>query len=147
MMWRRAMTVYRHSIEVMFQHCDPAGIVFYPRFFDMANEVTERFFADVVGWPYRDMHGVDRRGIPSASARLDFRAPARLGDRLDWEMHVGRLGRTSATLVYHAGCGTTAVLSGAVVIVHADLDGVRPLPGREDVRAVLAAHQQAPVAS
>jgi hypothetical protein len=33
------------------------------------------------------------------------------------------------------------------VIVHADLDGVRPLPWRDDVRAVLAAHRQEPAAS
>jgi hypothetical protein len=74
------MAVFRCSIDVMFQHCDPAGIVFYPRFFEMMNEVTERFFNQSVGWPFSRMHAVDRRGIPSVSAKLDFHAPARLGD-------------------------------------------------------------------
>ena len=26
--------------KVRFQHCDPAGIVFYPRYFEMINSVV-----------------------------------------------------------------------------------------------------------
>ena len=134
------MAVFRHSIDVMFQHCDPAGIVFYPRFFEMMNEVTERFFSDVANWPFSRMHAVDRRGIPSVSARLDFRSPARLGDIMDWSMWVTRLGRSSATLAYAAEVGGRDVLGGEVAIVHTDLDAMSSLAWQDDMRTVLGAY-------
>ena len=31
-----------------FKHCDPAGIVFYPRYFEMFNDCVEAFLT--VGW-------------------------------------------------------------------------------------------------
>ena len=40
---------YQRLIQIEFNHCDPAGIVFYPRYFEMTNSVVENFFADVVG--------------------------------------------------------------------------------------------------
>jgi 4-hydroxybenzoyl-CoA thioesterase len=134
------MAVFRYSIDVMFQHCDPAGIVFYPRFFEMMNEVTERFFKQSVGWPLSRMHAVDGRGIPSVSARLDFRAPARLGDIMDWSMWVARLGRSSATMAYAAEVAGGDVLGGEATIVHTDLEAMSPLPWTAEVRSVLEAH-------
>jgi 4-hydroxybenzoyl-CoA thioesterase len=135
------MAVFRCSIDVMFQHCDPAGIVFYPRFFEMMNEMTERFFNQSVGWPFSRMHAVDRRGIPSVSAKLDFHAPARLGDIMDWSMWVARLGRSSATLAYAAEVAGCDVLGGEATIVHTDLEAMSPLPWTAEVRAVLEAHR------
>ena len=29
--------------KVLFKHCDPAGIVFYPRYFEMINDCVEAF--------------------------------------------------------------------------------------------------------
>ena len=134
------MAVFRHSIDVMFQHCDPAGIVFYPRFFEMMNEVTERFFSDAIGWPFSHMHMIDRRGIPSVSARLDFRSPARLGDIMGWSIWVVRLGRSSATLACAAEVAGRDVLSGEVAIVHTDLEAMSSLAWQGEVRTALAAH-------
>jgi 4-hydroxybenzoyl-CoA thioesterase len=134
------MAVFQHSIDVMFQHCDPAGIVFYPRFFEMMNEVTERFFSDAVGWPFSRMHAIDRRGIPSVSARLDFHAPARLGEIMDWSMWLTRLGRSGATLAYAAEVTGRHVLSGEAAIVHTDLDAMSSLAWQAEVRSVLESH-------
>lgn len=39
--------MYERLIQIEFNHCDPAGIVFYPRYFEMVNSVIENFFADV----------------------------------------------------------------------------------------------------
>ena len=40
------MTVFTVDIPVRFQHTDPAGIVFYPRYFEMINQVIEDWFAE-----------------------------------------------------------------------------------------------------
>ncbi|CPO21707.1 4-hydroxybenzoyl CoA thioesterase [Bordetella pertussis] len=31
------------EVEVRFRHCDPAGIVFYPRYFEMINDFVEEW--------------------------------------------------------------------------------------------------------
>lgn len=134
------MTVFRHSIDVMFQHCDPAGIVFYPRFFEMMNEVTERFFNETVGWPFNRMHTIDRRGIPAVSTKLNFHAPVRLGEIIGWSMWVTRIGRSSATLAYAGEVAGRNVLSGEAIIVHTDFESMSSLAWKSEVRAVLETH-------
>src|SRR5260370_493059 len=32
------------QVQVLFRHCDPAGIVFYPRYFEMVNDLVEEWF-------------------------------------------------------------------------------------------------------
>jgi 4-hydroxybenzoyl-CoA thioesterase len=131
------MASFQLRLDIMFQHCDPAGIVFYPRYFEMMNNVTEIFFRDVVGWPFSQMHATDRRGIPAVSAKLDFKSPARLGDQLDWSLQVARLGKSSVTFDYHAFAGPREVLAGQAAIVHTDLDAMKSLQWTPEIRAVL----------
>ena len=40
------------SRQIEFNHCDPAGMVFYPRYFEMISATVERFLADEIdyGW-------------------------------------------------------------------------------------------------
>ena len=132
------MKRFHQTQEITFRQCDPAGIVFYPRYFEMMNDAIERFFRDIVGWPYRQMHGTDRRGVPAVSANMEFVMPARLGDLLDWQLSIDRLGRSSATFRLVACLDKTAVVSGSTTIVHTDLERMKSLPWAADVRSVLA---------
>lgn len=124
----------------MFQHCDPAGIVFYPRYFEMLNWMVERFFDEAVGWPFSQMHSLDRRGIPAVSVSAEFRSPARLGDVLDWQLTVRSVGRASAAIDLTAMVGDRQVVEGLVKIVHSDLDKMRSLGWTDQVRARLEAY-------
>ena len=133
-----SMKLFTYGIDIGFRHCDPAGIVFYPRYFEMMNDAIEIFFRDVVKWPFSQMHAVDRRGIPAVSINLNFAAPGRLGDRLDWQMRVIRLGKSSAVIGHQAKIGDVDVLSGDTTIVHTDLDRMSALVWTDDVRTVLA---------
>jgi len=63
---------------------------------------------------------------------------ARLGDRLDWQLSVDRLGRSSATFRLEAYLDETAVVSGCTTIVHTDLDRMKSLPWTAEVRSVLS---------
>ena len=73
---------FRQTRIVEFQHCDPAGIVFYPRYFEMISSVIERFFTDELGHGFNRMHVVRRIGVPTARIAVDFHAPSRLEDKL-----------------------------------------------------------------
>jgi 4-hydroxybenzoyl-CoA thioesterase len=97
---------YRRQIRVEFNHCDPAGIVFYPRYFEMTNSVLENFFREEVGYSYHAMMA-DGIGVPTARIETDFRAPSRLGDVLDWTLVVETAGR----VIRHLPVGRDAVMT------------------------------------
>ena len=42
---------FLHPQAVLFRHCDPAGIVFYPRYFEMLNDCVEAFLDTELGIP------------------------------------------------------------------------------------------------
>lgn len=133
---------YRRLIRIEFNHCDPAGIVFYPRYFEMTNSVTENFFREEVGWSYARMMAAGI-GVPTARLETDFLAPSCLGDELDWELVVERLGRTSVTFRQTATCGGATRLKARLTQVWVAPD-LRPAPWPEEVKARLAAHLEAP---
>lgn len=85
---------YRRTLPIEFCHCDPAGIVFYPRYVEMAQHVVENFFTDVLDTPFSRMVA-SGQGIPAVRLEFDFRKPSRLGDRLDWQLQVEEIGRSS----------------------------------------------------
>jgi len=120
--------IYRRRIPIEFNHCDPAGIVFYPRYFEMTNSLVENFFREAMDYPFARMmaEGV---GTPTVKIEMEFRAPSRLGEVLDWTLAVRRIGRTSAKLRISAHGGSELRLHGALTLVFASLTGgARPWP-------------------
>ncbi len=129
---------YARSIRVEFNHCDPAGIVFYPRYFEMTNSVCENFFREVVGYSYHAMMA-DGIGVPTVRIETDFRAPSRLGDVLDWGLVIERLGGTSATFRLEARCGQQHRLTVLLTLVWL-ASGHRAGRWPDPIRAALAVH-------
>ena len=78
----------RYSVElpVLFQHCDPAGIMFYPRCFEFVNQTVELWFRDALGCGFAELHKDRGLGIPAVHIDADFRKPAYLGDTLEMEL-------------------------------------------------------------
>lgn len=118
--------VYETELDVGFQHCDPAGIVFYPRYFEMINTTVERWCAEALDWPFARMHLVERVGVPMASINVDFRAPSRLGDRLIWRLEVMRVGGSSVELRVSARGDGEERLSATATLVFVDMAAMRP---------------------
>jgi len=87
--------VFRNTVRVRFKHCDAAGIVFYPRYFEMLNDFIEDWFAEALDWPFEAMHLSGHAGIPTAALQCRFTAPSRLGEQLTRELRVTHLGRSS----------------------------------------------------
>ncbi len=132
---------YHRSIRVEFNHCDPAGIVFYPRYFEMTNSVIENFFRDVAGLTFGQMM-TNGTGVPTAAVQTVFHAPSRLDDLLDWQLTLTTLGRTSIGLAITAhGTGVHRLTSG-FTLVFVNADG-RPQRWPEDVRSRLDAFKEA----
>jgi 4-hydroxybenzoyl-CoA thioesterase len=128
---------YVHRRKVMFKDCDPARIVFYPRYFEMLNDTVECFFDEVLGCPFEALH--TGHAVPTARIDTVFTAPSRLGDWLDISLTCTRLGRTSLDLAFAATCGAELRLKATSTLVHVGPDG-RPVPWPEDLRNMLELH-------
>lgn len=127
--------------KVLFKHCDPAGIVFYARYFEMINDCVEAFFADVVGWPFEDLH--PDAAVPTAEISTQFQAPSRHGDHLILTLTVHRVGRSSLGLAFVARAGDETRFTASSTLVLVDGAG-RPRPWPDAIRQTLFAHQEVP---
>lgn len=116
---------------IRFSDCDPAGIVFYPQYFVMFNGLVEDWFNDGLGVVYHDLLMRRRVGLPTVHLQADFTAVSRLGDRVQLQLAVARLGRRSLTLQLRCvGAGRGADADTLVT-------AAPPAPATEDVRMTL----------
>ena len=137
--------IYHRPIQIEFNHCDPAGIVFYPRYFEMTNSVAENFFREVVGETYATMIA-RAEGTPTVTLSAEFLLPSRLGEVLDWRLTIEALGRSSMDLLLVAACGGEDRLRVKKRLVYAGLRGGQPaaLPWPAPLRDRLEAFRSAP---
>ncbi len=139
--------VYLYPVVVGWGDCDPAGIVYFPRFFEKFHEAMERWFGDALEQPYDGLILGRKLGLPSVHTEADFRTPCRFGDALVVELRVARLGRTSLELAYRVrGVDDHRAprLVGRTVCALMDLDPDREtyrraVPWPEDLRAKIEA--------
>lgn len=133
------MTPYRNRQVVRFAHCDPAGILFYPRLFEMLNAAVEDWCAEELGCSFAEMHGALGHGVPTVRLEVDFQKPLLLGDELVFELTPARVGRTSVTVEFVVGCGAEQRVRGRSVLVWLDLKTRRAAPWPEALRRALTA--------
>ena len=127
--------MYERLIQIEFNHCDPAGIVFYPRYFEMVNSVIENFFADVVGRSFAQMHNGAANGVPTVAIETSFQRPSRLGDKVLFSLAVEKIGGSSL-LMRIEGRGPDGVRL-TVRITVAWIDRMKAAPWPSDMRAAL----------
>lgn len=130
---------YSRLIQIEFNHCDPAGIVFYPRYFEMTNSVVENFFADVVGRSFAEMHGAGGSGVPTAALSAEFLSPSRLGDKVLFSLIVEKVGRTSLGLIIEGSMGEELRMRARFTLVW--VENMRPSSWPDDMRARLLQYQ------
>lgn len=129
---------FRQTRIVEFQHCDPAGIVFYPRYYEMTSSVIERFFTDALGRGFQAM-GEAGVGVPTARIEADFHTPSRLGDVLDFALTITRVGTSSVD--YRLTCTCDAPrFTAKGTLVYYDFTAGRSAPWTDDLRAGFARH-------
>ncbi len=134
--------MYARDIRIEFSHCDPAGIVFFPRFFEMLNSQVENFFRDAMAYPFERMILAEKHSVPTVHFEIDFRAPARLGELLRFSLRIQRLGRSSVDLRHFAhGPDGSLRLEATQRLVWVTPEG-RSAPWPEPLRSRLAAHQE-----
>jgi 4-hydroxybenzoyl-CoA thioesterase len=122
---------------IRFHHCDPAGIVFYPQYFVLMNELVEDWFNDGLGIDFARFHAIDRLGIPMAHIDCDFLSPSTMGDVLRFRLAVSKIGTSALTLNIEARAGEGVRVRATQVVVLVSLDSHRPVPIPPELRTKL----------
>jgi 4-hydroxybenzoyl-CoA thioesterase len=83
-------------VTIAWGDCDPAGIVFYPRYFEYFDACTAALFQRALGMPkirWTALHGII--GIPMVDTRSKFSVPSVFGDEVVVESRVTAFRRSS----------------------------------------------------
>ncbi len=120
---------------VKWGECDPAGIVYTPRFLDWSVEAVESTFRAVVGIHWPDMQERFGLAAPMKQISLEFSSPLRTYDEVDLTVTIDKLGRSSTSyrVTTRKSDGTlcfTALLTSVMI----DFSTFRPVPIPADVR-------------
>jgi len=93
---RRPMIRNTRHARVEWGDCDPAGIIFYPRYFEMFDSATTALIEHALGMKkieYLKAYGF--AGHPVVAARARFRLATRFGDDVSIETALVECGRSS----------------------------------------------------
>ena len=115
------MPAYTYVHDIMLRDCEPSGIVFLPRYFDMVHAVIENWLDEALDWPMSQIQGSDGLSLPFVNISAEFPAPSRLGDRLTWRLGVRELRRSSLwlELTGTTGAETRVIITGTLVLSEA----------------------------
>ena len=135
------MTPFSCDKLIRFHHCDPAGIVFYPQYFILFNELVEDWFNQGLGVDFARFHVETGLGVPMGSIQCKFLSPSEVGDILQLSLVVNRIGTCSMELgVTGTSRGQTRVQA-TLTVVLASLHTRRAVPFPADLREKLERYQ------
>src|SRR5438093_1537537 len=82
------MFVHRRDVQIQWGDCDPANIVYYPRYFAMFDDSTSIMF-EAAGFSKQDIiHKYGLVGIPMVDTRAKFHIPSTHGDWIRIESRI-----------------------------------------------------------
>ncbi len=91
--------LYEQEHRVRFSECDPAGIVFYPQYFVMFNDLMEAWIDSMTPEGFHNMIASKRVGMPSVHIEAEFKSISRMGDDVVMSLGVERIGNSSLKLL------------------------------------------------
>jgi 4-hydroxybenzoyl-CoA thioesterase len=97
--------------RVEWGDCDPAGIIFYVRYFDFFDVSTTMLIERALGMKKIEyLKAYNFMGHPLAETRAKFRLPTRFGDEVSIETKIVAVGRSSFRLEHRlTNAGALAV--------------------------------------
>jgi 4-hydroxybenzoyl-CoA thioesterase len=135
------MTMLSNSRKVRIEwgDCDPAGIIFYPRYFEIFDASTAALFERALGLTkFQQLKSFDFAGYPLARTRAKFIRPTRFGDDVTVDTNI-TFGRSSFEIEHHLSldgqicveCSETRVW----VVRDAATGTIKPQPVPDEVLA------------
>ena len=132
-----ANRTFQLDIPVRFEHVDAAGIVFYPRYFEMVNRVIEEWFGTSLRCNFSRLHFERRLGIPTAHLDVSFIKPSRLDDILSFGLHLTEIRNSTFVAEHNVTHDGEERLHVVQSLVFVSLDNLRPVPVPDDFRGMM----------
>jgi 4-hydroxybenzoyl-CoA thioesterase len=120
------MFVNRRDVQIQWGDCDPANIVYYPRYFAMFDDSTSTLF-EVAGFSKQDLvkkYGLV--GIPMVDTRAKFYIPSTYGDWITIETKIESIKRSSCEVKHSVFKGEALAIEGFETRVLVGRDPVNP---------------------
>ena len=96
------MIVNKRAVRIEWGDCDPAGIIYYPRYFAFFDACTSALIERALGMTKRDyLKAYDFSGHPLVNTRSRFLLPTRFGDDVIIESTVTDIRRSSFDVRHH----------------------------------------------
>ncbi len=122
-----ASFTFRRQFTIEWGHCDPAGIVFNPRFFEFFDASTWLLFGAALGVKAEALaptYGII--GIALVDARANFLKPARFGDSIEIVSRVAEFRRSSFDVEHRLSVNGAPAVEGGESRVWAVRDKTDP---------------------
>jgi 4-hydroxybenzoyl-CoA thioesterase len=136
-----ASFIFRRQLTIEWGHCDPAGIVFNPRFFEFFDASTWLLFEAALGVKAEALASTfGIIGIALVDARANFLKPIKFGDVVEIVSRVSEFRRSSFDVEHRLSVNGALAVEGGESRVWAvrdknDLDKIAAAPIPPDVIA------------
>ena len=128
-------SIFTHSLQVRFRDCDAMGHVNNAVYLTYLEETRFAYWRAVWG---AEMGALETPAVILARAEIDYRRPARSGERLEVRMSLESLGRTSIRSAYEiVNAGGDVIATAKSVLVVYDYKSSQAVPISEEIRARL----------
>lgn len=135
------MPLFEKQIKVRFAHTDAAGIMFYPRYFGLVNDVVEDWFGEGLGFDFKHLHIDEKRAVPTVHIKADFLRPSFMHDELTFTLALNKVGSSSISIVVLANSFVDGArekrLKVSLILAHMDMASGKSMPWPDDMRAAL----------
>jgi 4-hydroxybenzoyl-CoA thioesterase len=140
-----APLTFRRQLTIEWGHCDPAGIVFNPRFFEFFDTNSWMLFETALGVKKEELtstYGIV--GIALVDARANFLKPAKFGDKIEIASRISEFRRSSFDVEHRISVGGELAVEGGETRVWAmrntdDPDKIAAAPIPQSVIAKFSA--------
>ncbi|MEY3142237.1 MAG: hypothetical protein RLY21_730 [Planctomycetota bacterium] len=110
---------FSEHLVVRMPHTDAAGVIFYPKVFEIEQELFERWL-ELGGFSLRDMLSGRLAPTPIVRCEADYRLPVRAGDKLTAQLAGVDIGRSGYTFQWSFARGKEPAISARVKRVAID---------------------------
>jgi 4-hydroxybenzoyl-CoA thioesterase len=119
--------INRRTVRIAWGDCDPAQIVFYPRYFGMFDESTHDLFRAALGMAkpaWTKKYAIV--GIPMVDTRAKFMIPSTYGEDIVFESQVTAFRKSSFDVVHRVHKAGALAMEGFETRVWVEADATRP---------------------
>ncbi len=126
--------MHTYQTKIKLHETDAAGVIFFANQFKIIHDAYESLL-ETIGFGFAELIRDKDFFLPIVHAESDYKAPLFVGDVIEVQVKVGRVGQTSFTLNYALlNAKRETVGTGRTVHVAVDKKTRQKIPIRQDMR-------------